>query len=314
MDVVVATALATFGLTFLVGYGCYALILRRSPVVQRLRRYVEEDYEQRERRGGVPAGTKLRPSLVRVLERVSRSRPLSEKQMQGVRLQLLQAGIVRNDAVHVFVGAQILLALLLGLGGISVAAAAHKPAALSVVIIGMFAMTGYLLPQFWLRGQINRRKKAIVRGLPDALDLMVVCVEAGLGLNAALLRVGEELHRHCPVVSEEFLMVTKEMRAGVSRQDALRHLAERNPVEDIQSFVAILIQTDRLGSSMAKTLRAQSDSLRTRRRQRAEEAAAKTSIKLLFPLVFFILPALFVVLLGPGLLQVIKVFSSGGIR
>ncbi len=314
MDVVVATALATFGFTLLVSYGLYMLFVRRNPVVQRLRRYVEEDYGQRERRGSLAAGPTLRPSLVRVLERVSRYRPLSEKQMQGLRLQLLQAGIVRNDALHMFVGAQVLFAVLLGLAAISMAATTHKPAMLSMAIIGMFTMTGYLLPQLWLRGQINRRKKAIVRGLPDALDLMVVCVEAGLGLNAALLRVGEELRHHCPVVSEEFLMVTKEMRAGVSRQDALRHLAERNPVEDIQSFVAILIQTDRLGSSMAKTLRAQSDSLRTRRRQRAEEAAAKTSIKLLFPLVFFILPALFVVLLGPGLLQVIKVFSAGGIR
>ncbi|MDZ7339411.1 MAG: type II secretion system F family protein [candidate division KSB1 bacterium] len=314
MDLVIATALATFGITFGVGYGVYRLFARHNPVLQRLHRYVEEDYSRREKEGSTLPGAKLRPTMVRVLERISKSRPLSEEKLRGLKLQLLQAGVLRNDAVNVFVGAQVALSLFLGLAGMGVAAAARKPAAMSLLIICMFAMMGYTLPQLWLRSQINRRKKAIVRGLPDALDLMVVCVEAGLGLNAALLRVGEELKRHCPVVSDEFLMVTKEMRAGISRQDALRHLAERNPVEDIQSFVAILIQTDRLGSSMAKTLRAQSDSLRTRRRQRAEEAAAKTSIKLLFPLVFFILPALFVVLLGPGLLQVIKVFSSSGMR
>ncbi|MBC7188381.1 MAG: type II secretion system F family protein [Calditrichaeota bacterium] len=314
MDLIVATGLATFGITLLLGYGLYMLFTKRSPVIQRIHRFVQEDYAVREKEGTVPGVDRLRPAMVRVLERISQSRPLSEKKLQGLRLELMQAGVMRTDAVHIFVGARIVLTLLLGLAGMSMAAAAHKPAVVSLAIITMFSSTGYILPQLWLRSQINRRKKAIVRGLPDALDLMVVCVEAGLGLNAALLRVGEELKLHCPVVSEEFLMVTKEMRAGISRQDALRHLAERNPVEDIQSFVAILIQTDRLGSSMAKTLRAQSDSLRTRRRQRAEEAAAKTSIKLLFPLVFFILPALFVVLLGPGLLQVIKVFSSGGIR
>ncbi len=314
MDLVIATAFATFGITLLVGYGLHVLSARRNPVLQRLHRYVEEDYSKREKEGSTPAGTKLRPAMVRVLERISQSRPLSEERMRGLKLQLLQAGVARNDAVNVFLGAQIALSIFLGLAGMSLATAARKPAGMSILIIGMFALTGYMMPQVWLRSRISGRKKAIVRGLPDALDLMVVCVEAGLGLNAALLRVGEELRRHCPVVSEEFLMVTREMRAGISRQDALRHLAERNPVEDIQSFVAILIQTDRLGSSMAKTLRAQSYSLRIRRRQRAEEAAAKTSIKLLFPLVFFILPALFVVLLGPGLLQVIKVFSSSSMR
>ena len=164
----------------------------------------------------------------------------------------------------------------------------------------------------WLRGRIRSRKKQIISGLPDALDLMVVCVEAGLGLNATLLRVGQELSRHCPAVSQELLLVNREMRTGVSRHDALRHLSQRNPVDDVQSFVAVLIQTDKLGSSMSRTLRTQSDSLRTKRRQRAEEAAAKTSIKLLFPLVFFILPSLFVVLLGSGIIQAIKAFSGAG--
>jgi tight adherence protein C len=239
--------------------------------------------------------------------------PVNEQYTKGVRLSLLQAGIYRLDAAKIFASVQLVSTVLfLGLG-ITLAVAMQRGILASLLLTMMLAFFGYYVPLVWLKRAISHRKKQVIRGLPDALDLMVVCVEAGLGLNAALLRVGEELGRHCPAVSQEFMLVNREMRAGVSRHDALRHLAQRNPVEDVQSFVAILIQTDKLGSSMSKTLRTQSDSLRGKRKQRAEEAAAKTSIKLLFPLVFFILPSLFVVLLGPGILQVIKAFSGNSL-
>jgi Flp pilus assembly protein TadB len=146
-------------------------------------------------------------------------------------------------------------------------------------------------------------EEGAAEGAPDALDSMVVCVEAGLGLNQAIVRVSDEIRHISELMSQELALVNFEIRAGTPREDALRNLGERTGLEDIRSLVAMLIQTDRFGTSVAQALRVQSDTLRTKRRQRAEEAAAKTAIKMLFPLVFFILPALFVVVLGPGMIQ-----------
>ncbi|HWS15951.1 MAG TPA: type II secretion system F family protein, partial [Candidatus Methylomirabilis sp.] len=143
--------------------------------------------------------------------------------------------------------------------------------------------------------------------LPDALDLLTVCVEAGLGINSAFIRIAEEFRLSCPTLSEEFDIVNREMVAGKPRMDALRALADRTGVEDVKSLVAMLVQTERLGTSLAQSLRVHSDSLRVRRRQRAEEAAAKTTIKLVFPLVFLLFPSLFIVILGPGVLQILRV-------
>jgi tight adherence protein C len=168
-------------------------------------------------------------------------------------------------------------------------------------------IVGFLLPDFVLRRKIRKRQEVITDSLPDALDLLVVCVEAGLGLNAAFVKITEEFKLSSPALSEEFDIVNREMVAGKPRQEALRALADRTGVEDVQSLVAMLIQTEKLGTSLSQSLRIHSDSLRTRRRQRAEEAAAKTTIKLIFPLVFLMFPALFIVILGPGVLQIINV-------
>jgi tight adherence protein C len=159
---------------------------------------------------------------------------------------------------------------------------------------------GYILPAFILTWKINRRQEEIAAGLPDALDFLVVCVEAGLGLNAALLRVGSEIKVKSRGLGEELTLVNQEMRTGVPRERALRHLSQRNLVGDLNVVVASLILADKLGTSVADTLRAQAESLRTRVRQRAEERAAKAGLKLLFPLVFMILPTLFIVILGPA--------------
>jgi tight adherence protein C len=166
---------------------------------------------------------------------------------------------------------------------------------------------GFLLPDFVLRSKIRKRQEQITDSLPDALDLLVVCVEAGLGLNAAFLKITEEFCLSSPELSEEFDVVNREMVAGKPRQEALRALSERAGVEDVQSLVAMLIQTEKLGTSLALSLRVHSDSLRMRRRQKAEEAAAKTTIKLVFPLVFLMFPALFIVILGPGMIQVMNI-------
>jgi tight adherence protein C len=174
----------------------------------------------------------------------------------------------------------------------------------------VLAVVGFYLPTLWLWQKSNERKMEVTHALPDALDLMVVCVEAGLGLNAAILKVSQEINLASPVLSNELRQVNNEMKAGVNRIDALRNLASRTGVADVKSLVAVLVQTDRLGTSVAQSLRAQSDSLRVRRRQRAEEQAHKVAVKLVFPLVLCIFPELLLILLGPGMLQIFRALTK----
>jgi tight adherence protein C len=162
------------------------------------------------------------------------------------------------------------------------------------------ALGGFLLPSMWVSIRASRRREQIRVSLPDALDLLVVCVEAGLGLNSALVRVGREIQWSCPPLSDELRLLNQEIRAGTPRPTALRGLAARVPIPDVQSLVAMFIQTDRLGTSIGRSLRVHADSLRRKRRQRAEENARKATIKLIFPLILFIFPELLVVLLGPA--------------
>jgi tight adherence protein C len=162
-------------------------------------------------------------------------------------------------------------------------------------------LLGWLLPYFYVNWKVRTRQDSIRLALPDSLDLMVVCVEAGLALNQAIVRVAEEIDRVSPEMSEELTVVNLEIRAGTPRDEALRHFSERTGVEDVKAFVSMLIQTDRFGTSIADSLRVHADTLRTKRRQRAEEAAAKLTVKLLFPLILFVFPAFFVVLLGPSI-------------
>jgi tight adherence protein C len=168
-------------------------------------------------------------------------------------------------------------------------------------------LSGFVLPDLLLRWRIRSRQEEITDALPDGLDLLVVCIEAGLGLNAAFMKIMEEFKLASPALSEEFDILNREMVAGKPRQEALRALSDRIGVDEMKSLVAMLNQTEKLGTSLSQSLRVHSDSLRTRRRQRAEEAAAKTTIKLVFPLVFLLFPALFIVLLGPGFIQIMKV-------
>jgi len=176
-----------------------------------------------------------------------------------------------------------------------------------VLLTVLAALIGFYLPVLWLRIRIARRKEEILRGFPDALDLLVVCVEAGVGLDAAINRVGEEMRLSNKVLSEEFRLLSLELRAGKLRRDALRNFALRTDLEDVSSFVTLLIQTDRFGTSVAQAVRVQSDFMRNRRHQRAEEMAAKLPVKLVFPLILFIFPSLFVVILGPAVIRIFRV-------
>jgi tight adherence protein C len=167
---------------------------------------------------------------------------------------------------------------------------------------------GYMLPEMWLLWKIKKRQRKLRLALPDGLDLMVVCVEVGLGLDQSLLRVAQELRIVHPELSEELQMVNLEMRVGKTRLDALRELARRTGIDELKSLVAMLIQTERFGTSIAQSLRVFSDDMRTRRRQQAEEMSAKTTVKMVPPLVFFIFPALLVVILGPAIIALMHQF------
>ncbi len=221
-----------------------------------------------------------------------------------VRQRLLHAGYRRPNAGAVFLG--IRLALPLALGGLAFAAALAFRLPSAVLPAACAAILGYVLPSFALDGRVKKRQKEITLALPDALDLLVVCVEAGLGMNQALLRVADEIEHVSTAMSEELGLVNLEIRAGTPREDALRNLGERTGVEDLRGLATMLIQTDRFGTSLANALRVHADTLRTKRRQRAEEAAAKTAIKMLFPLVMFIFPSLFIVILGPAAIQILR--------
>ncbi len=219
---------------------------------------------------------------------------------RGLREQLAGAGFYNIDAVPMFVGSKLVGAAVAALLCYEIGVLLHHAPSQQALYGLMGGVAGFLAPSIWVWSRATSRREAIRLALPDALDLLVVCVEAGLGLNAALVRVGRELRWNCRPLSEELALINQEMRAGLPRNVALRNFAGRVPVPDIQSLVAMFVQTDRLGTSIARSLRVHADSLRTKRRQRAEEKARAATIKLIFPLVFFIFPELLVVILGPA--------------
>ena len=231
------------------------------------------------------------------------------KDLFEVRQKLVRAGYRSQDAVPIFYSLRV---LSLVIGGLVVAAmlpTLEGRDMLLWLIAGGFV--AWMAPSVIVSRKIRIRQKEIQKALPDALDMLVICVEAGLGLNQALTRVADEVETMSPVLAEELQIVNLEMRAGTPREDALRNLGERTDVADLRALATMLIQTDRFGTSIAQALRVHSDTLRTKRRQRAEEAAAKTTIKLVPPLVFFIFPAIFVVVLGPAMLHLLN--ELGGV-
>jgi tight adherence protein C len=230
-------------------------------------------------------------------------RPSDEQQLGKIRLKLLNAGFRQEQAVAVFYGIK-LIGLLLGLG------LAFPPLFLrsgmtqsTMVLTACAGGLAFYLPDLAVGKRKKRRNEAIFLGLPDALDLMVVCVEAGLGLDAAMRRVTSELAHSSPVTCEEFAIANFQIQMGRPRRDVLRDLGIRTGVDDVRALAAVIIQAEKFGSSIASALRVQSDAMRLRRRQLAEERAAKTSVKIMLPLIFFIFPGIFVVLVGPALLR-----------
>jgi tight adherence protein C len=230
----------------------------------------------------------------------------------AIRMRLIQAGYPSAAAVPLYLGTRVLLPAGLGIGSLLLLPILGVSAIKVILGVIYFTGLGYVLPTLIVGMRIKRRQKEMQRALPDALDMLVVSVEAGLGLNQALVRVADEIFRLSPVLSEQLTLVNLEIRAGTAREEALRNLADRTGLADIASLTGMLIQTDRFGTSVAQALRIHADTMRTKRRQRAEEAAAKTTIKLIFPLVFCIFPALFVVILGPAMIQIMQALKGFG--
>lgn len=226
-----------------------------------------------------------------------------------LRTRFMNAGLRRASAPAIYFAAKTLLTFLLPGLFISYLGLWDAKMGSNLVMFGIVgtAALGYYLPTIVLAHLVQHRQRELFDNFPDALDLMIVCIEAGLSLDAVIARAGQEVRINSPALADELHLVTLELRAGASREQALRNLALRSGIEEIDSLVAMLIQADRFGTSIADSLRVQSDSLRTKRRLRAEEAAAKIPTKMLFPLIFCVFPALLVVLLGPAVLNIHRI-------
>jgi tight adherence protein C len=246
----------------------------------------------------------IKQRFEQALDPLSKALPLSPTDTDRTRSWLIQAGYRESRQLTIYLGVRVLCALV-GCAAVLVISGLNNP----MLLLGVTAF-GFFVPRFILKRMMRDRQMRIRLGLADALDLTVICVEAGLALDQAMMRVGEDLKHAHPDLSDEFSLFNLETRAGKPRAEALRNLVARTGVDDIKSLVATLIQTDRFGTSVAQALRVHSDSLRTERRQRAEEQAAKTTIKMVPPLVIFVLPSIIVVTLGPAIISLYRTLAT----
>ncbi len=245
-------------------------------------------------------------TLITVLHQIGAHVPSSKAETADLRTQLIRAGYRSEGAPMVLYGLKIVAVLAMLVPCVMLESDMPSNPVMKLALMASGVAAGWILPRFVLEKKVAKRQNIIRLSLPDALDLMVVSVEAGLGLDQAIQHVGRELQESHPELSEELSLVTLEMRAGKRRSEALRNLAERTGEPEIRKLVAILIQNDRFGTSMGESLRNHSDFLRIRRRQEAEERAGKVGVKLVFPIFFFILPSMMIVAAGPGILQIFK--------
>lgn len=291
--------------------GGVMLLLRPDQARLRLRQLVADEQVQSGRDTG---WLKLVADLTRPISELAS--PEEGFEQSSVKLRFVHAGIRHPSAPTAFFGIKTALTLglpLFGFAALAFTGSQPKGNNLLLMLLGLAAV-GYYAPNLVLNTLVKRRQREIFENFPDALDLMTVCVEAGLGTEAALMRVARDMQVKSPALGDEMRLVNLELRAGSDRERALRNLAFRTGVDEVDGFVTMISQAERFGTSIAASLRIQSDLLRTRRRQRAEEAAAKIALKLLFPLIFCIFPSLMVVLMGPAMIQVYRVMlpAMGG--
>jgi tight adherence protein C len=303
-------AASTFVCSALVVMGLYWLAFRpQSVAAQRLDQLAGEVGGSQSAVNPISEPDPIATLAERVAEPLNRLVPPSAAEAAKLRKQLMQAGFRSHNAPLTYrglqLGAMVSLPLLTGL--FYTMTARPLDSALLPVLLAFIA--GFFIPRFLLKQMIKKRMLRIQWGLADALDLLVVCVEAGLGLNSSLIRISDELKEVHPDISQEFGLVNLEIRVGRSREEAFRNLAERTGVEDLRSLVAMLIQADRFGTSITRAIRVYSNALRMKRRQRAEQAAQKAAVKLLLPLAAFLFPTLFIAILGPAALNLIDAFK-----
>src|SRR5271170_1396096 len=296
-------AAVSFIVVFLLVASGGLILFYREAMIQRISAVVSPQQKQGRFRDTIE---QTGVSLSNMLEQFERIVPKSNAEISVVRQRLIRAGYRSDSAINLFYGAKVLVPLLLCVVAFVTGIGRYSPFFAYLVAIGL----GFLLPDFWLGNRISARQARIRLGLPDVLDLLVICVEAGLSLDQATARTAEELSLAHPAICDELAIVVLEQRAGCPRSDAWRHFAERTNVESVRNLVSVLIQSEKFGTSIAKTLRVHSDTLRTQRRQKIEEQAAKTTVKLVFPLVFFIFPSLFLVTLGPAVITVMENFNK----
>jgi tight adherence protein C len=301
-ELLVALATVFVSVALVTGYVAFALLARQSPTQRRLDALVPSSGASHV----VLAGS-LTAGRDATLARWSSLLPKSVKDMSRLERRLATAGIT-SSAVAVFVAVlEIALPVLFAAGAL-VWFGYSTPTGWVVAFLG--GAFGYLLPGLYVDLKIAGRRKQVRNGLPDVLDLLIVCLEAGSSLDQAIVKATDELGIAYPALADELRIVTTETRAGKPRLEAFKNFAQRTQVDDVRSLVAMLLQTDRFGTSVAQALRTMADEMRTKRRQAAEEAAAKVGVKLVFPLVFCLFPALYVVMLGPALIQFLRNFPD----
>jgi tight adherence protein C len=298
---------AVSALTFLttlavIGSLVYAFLPGQVDPASRLSRLLNPSSPLTEPRFAKRQQGKARDALATVGKLI----PSGSGQRSSTELLMLRAGYRNPNASVALRGAKVLLPVVF----LSLVYLSGIYRSNSLLFFALAAVAGYMLPDLWLTWRVRARQHRLRLALPDGLDLLVICVEAGLGLDQAMMRVAEELRITHPELSDEFQLVNLEMRIGKTRIEALRELARRTGLEDIKALVAMLIQTERFGTSVAQSLRVHSDDMRVKRRQRAEELAAKTTVKMVPALVFFIFPALMVVILGPAAIILMRQFPA----
>jgi tight adherence protein C len=295
-------AIFAFGVIFLLFVSGGLLLFYREAMFKRISEVINPHPKQKSLLNAIQ---QTGISIGGVVERFDNVLPKSKAETSVTVQRLQRAGYRGESALKVFNGSKIvtpivlcILCLVSGLGN------------WNAVLYLVAAVLGFLGPDYWLNARIKKRQKAIRRGLPDVLDLLVICIEAGLSMDQAVSRSAEELKGAQPELCDELGIVVLEQRAGRPRADAWKHLAERTDVDSVRNLSTMLVQAEQFGTSIAKTLRVHSDTLRTQRVQQTEEAAAKTTIKLIFPLVLFIFPSLFLVALGPAAISIIQTFKG----
>lgn len=286
------------------------LATENSAIKQRLAEIIRRGRSPEGGAGSRKPGTQRVEAMINILSRLSL--PEEGWQNSNLKVRFLQAGIRNKNAPRYYLAAKTVLALMLPamLALYLQFSRQHFATAHYVIIALLAAAAGYYLPEMWLRFITRTRLDRMRDSLPDMIDLMVVCTESGMGIDGAIARISREMSRTNPDLAQEFYLSSIEMRAGASRVEALRNLALRTRLGDLEELVSVLVQADRFGTSLTDSLRVQSDMMRTRRTQRAEEIAAKIPVKMALPLVLFIFPTLMIVLLGPAIIQIIEAFSS----